>query len=130
MIIDTPVVVPPFIPQNRPVPGGRLGGGSTAVLTESDRPLNDAEQSEPGRRNEPQANTENRPGRSDADLATFARLAGARGQAEETAEARKDAPERAEEPSAGASQQAQDRLTSRMAVPDPEPAVPRFEART
>jgi hypothetical protein len=130
MIIDTPVIVPPFTPQNRPVPGGRPGGGSTAVLTESDRPLNDAEESEPGRRNEPQGNTESRPGRSDADLATFARLAGARGKAEDTTEAREDGVDREEEPSARASQQVQDRLASRMAVPDPEPAVLRFDART
>jgi hypothetical protein len=80
MIIDTPVVITPSVPANRPQPSDRPGGGTTAVPTESPRPLADPEQGAASRRNEEQANAENRPGRNDAELASRARLDVAREQ--------------------------------------------------
>lgn len=83
MIIDTPVIVPPNSPPNRPLTGDRLGGGGTAVITETPRPVDDPEQLSAGRRNEEQATTEDRQGRNAAELAGRTRLEVARGQVEE-----------------------------------------------
>jgi hypothetical protein len=83
MIIDSPMTAPPGAPINRPLSNDRLGGGTTAVPAESARPLNDPEEGNESRRNEEQANTENRPGRNDAELAARARLDTARERADE-----------------------------------------------
>lgn len=82
MIIDTPAAAPPAVPINRPPVNDRPGGGATAVPTESSRPLNDPEEGSGSRRNEEQANTENRPGRNDAELAGRARVDAARERAD------------------------------------------------
>ena len=74
MIIDNPMAAPPGAPINRPQSNDRLGGGATAAPTESPRPLDDPEEGSAGRRNEEQANTENRPGRNDAEMAARARV--------------------------------------------------------
>lgn len=96
MIIDTPVVIPPSVPANRPPPSDRPGGGATAVPTESPRPLADPEQGAAGRRNEEQANAENRPGRNDAELASRARLDVAREQSREETRGRPESARNAE----------------------------------
>ncbi len=74
MIIDAPVVILPSTPMNRPVVAARSGGGGTSVVTESPRPLRDAEQPAAGRRTDARAGLEERPGRSDAELANRVRL--------------------------------------------------------
>ena len=80
MIVDAPVVAVPLLAPNRPPPVSRPGGGGTAVMTESPRPLYDTEETEETRRNEERSNTDNRPGRSDVDLAALARFDIALGQ--------------------------------------------------
>jgi len=74
MIIDTPVVIVPNAPLNRPIATDRPGGGGTAVVTESPRPLRDPEQVETGRRSDAGPGLEDRPGRSDAEFANRVRL--------------------------------------------------------
>ncbi|HSP00191.1 MAG TPA: hypothetical protein VLN90_01885 [Thioalkalivibrio sp.] len=132
MIIDSPVVIPPNAPPNRLPVSDRPGGGTTAVPTETLRALNDPEQGAASRRNEEQANAENRPGRNDADLASRARLDVAREQSREEIRTRSDendegsAPEQNDRPpdsdtalSREQIQQLRDRLEARLATQTP-----------
>lgn len=132
MIIDSPVVIAPNAPPNRVPVSDRPGGGTTAVPTETQRALNDPEQGAASRRNEEQANAESRPGRSDADLASRARLDVAREQSREETRTRSDendsnsAPEQNGRPqdsdtalSREQIQQLRDRLEARLATQTP-----------
>jgi|GEM_PF-1666444 len=135
MIIDSPVVIPPNAPPNRLPVTDRPGGGTTAVPTETQRALNDPEQGAASRRNEEQANAENRPGRNDAELASRARLDVAREQSREETRTRSDesddrsAPEQNGRPSDSSDsdtalsreqiQQLRDRLEARLATQTP-----------
>ncbi|OOG23770.1 hypothetical protein B1C78_10180 [Thioalkalivibrio denitrificans] len=114
MIIDNPMAAPPGAPINRPQSNDRLGGGATAAPTESPRPLDDPEEGSAGRRNEEQANTENRPGRNDAEMAARARVDVARERDTE------ESPQGASEP--GPRQDAErmrEQLEARLETPTP-----------
>jgi hypothetical protein len=130
MIIDSPVVIAPNAPPNRLPVSDRPGGGTTAVPTETQRALNDPEQGAASRRNEEQANAENRPGRNDAELASRARLDVAREQSREETRPRTDdntsTPEQNNRPpdsdtalSQEQIQQLRDRLEARLATQTP-----------
>jgi hypothetical protein len=123
VIIETPIAAPPGAPINRPQSNDRLGGGVTAVPTESPRPLDDPEEGSASRRNEEQANTENRPGRNDAELAARTRVDAARERAGDDRP-----PARQTEPAPDSDdaflsrqdiQQLRDRLEARLAIQTP-----------
>lgn len=83
MIIDNPVVIPPSAPLHRPLVGDRPGGGSTAVITETLRALDDPEQAAASRRNEIDSDRGrgDRSARDDVEMAARMRVGVARERA-------------------------------------------------
>lgn len=86
MIIENPIVVTSNVPPNRPAPGGRPGGGNTAVIAETLRPLDDPWEGVAGGRSERHDRVERRPVRDDAEWAARMRVDVAREQAKQARE--------------------------------------------
>jgi len=86
VIIENPIVVTPYAPPSRPPPGVRPGGGNTAVITETLRPLDDPWQGAAGGRSERRDMVERRPMRDDAEWAARMRVDVAREQARQSGE--------------------------------------------
>ena len=80
MLVDNPVIHLPSAPVNRPWVGDRPGGSAVAVITESLRPLNDAERAAPGRgvENDEPRQRADRPRRDDVEMAARIRIGIAR----------------------------------------------------
>ena len=83
MLVDNPVIHLPSAPVNRPWVGDRPGGSAVAVITESLRPLHDAERAAPGRGVEKDELRQrgDRPQRNDAEMAARIRIGIARERA-------------------------------------------------
>jgi hypothetical protein len=86
VIIEHPIVVTSNVPPHRPLPGVRPGGGNTAVVSETLRPLDDPWEGAASRRSERHDMVERRPVRDDAEWAARMRVDVAREQARQSGE--------------------------------------------